>query len=96
MRAHLILAVAALAATAAAAQTPPPGYGAFTRAPTTPTPARLPPADRAGPRDANAGPVNATPFSGTPTGGLGRAGGQISPADRGTTAGRNVLPSLSK
>ncbi len=94
---HLVmLAALSLALLAPAfAQTAPPGYSAFTKAPVPSiAPGALPPVDRAGAPNEVAGPTNATPFSAIPPSSLDRSGGQISPADRDT--GRTVLPSLSR
>ncbi len=76
---------------------PAPGYTGFTTAPTAmPVPRIAAPADRAGPPGDTGGPVNGTPFSGMPSSAVHRNGSQISPALRDTSAGYNVMPSLSR
>lgn len=105
MRAIVVAVALALASLPAAGQAlappsshaaPMPGYTGFTTAPTaSPVPRIAAPADRAGPPGDTGGPVNATPFSGMPATAVHRNGSQISPALRDTSAGYNVMPSLS-
>ena len=76
---------------------PAPGYTGFTTAPmAAPVPRIAAPADRAGTPGDTGGPVNGTPFSGLPATAVHRNGSQISPAMRDTSAGYNVMPSLSR